>query len=72
MSYCRWSERSNVYVYDDVSGGTTCCGCALNRGSLNVATHAEMVAHLREHIAAGHLVPDDVIPELEATPDDDD
>jgi hypothetical protein len=72
VSYCRWGPDSDVYVYDDASGGTTCCACPLNNGSFNVATHAEMVNHLHEHIAAGWKVPDGVIDDLLATPDNED
>lgn len=73
MSYSRFGwDGSNVYVFDDTRGGTTCCWCALHPEigeDFNVATHAEMVDHMREHIAAGHTVPSYVIPELESTPD---
>ena len=78
MSYVRWSGQngpwdyeSQVYIYDDVAGGTTCCGCWLDpegknwRGDLdNSAMHPETIAHVREHIAAGHKVPEFVIPRL--------
>ena len=74
MSYVRWSfldkphpYDSALYIYSDVQGGITCCGCCLNDGGeFNVPTAAEMVAHVREHIAAGDAVPDFVIPRIEA------
>lgn len=76
MSYVRWSSPghpwdydSEVYIYDDVAGGITCCGCDLVAAtaiSFNCPTAAEMVDHVRAHIAAGHAVPDFVIPRLEA------
>jgi hypothetical protein len=92
VSYVRWSSPghphsydSEIYIYDDVSGGTTCCGCSLNddgrwngdrnpdyrdhrdddENEPNVAGHPETIAHVREHIAAGHAVPDFVIPRLQ-------
>lgn len=65
MSYVRWSSigsphdyDSSVYIYDDVQGGITCCGCA------NVPTVQAMVEHVEWHIAMGHAVPDFVIPRL--------
>ena len=76
MSYVRWSSPghpwdydSDLYIYDDVSGGTTCCGCLLSEHSWNGdrngdMTHPETVAHVREHIEAGHSVPDFVIERL--------
>lgn len=82
MSYVRWSSighpwdyNSSLYIYDDVRGGTTCCGCPLSddddvwNGSWNGdrngdPTHPETVAHVREHIEAGHDVPDFVIERL--------
>jgi len=66
MSYVRWSSighpwdyDSDLYIYDDVAGGITCCGC------VNVPTYEEMITHVKEHIAAGDRVPDFVIPRLE-------
>lgn len=80
MSYVRWSSigrpwdyDSQLYIFDDVGGGTTCCGCLLDtegdswRGDMDSnPLHPETVAHVREHIAAGHEVPDFVIPRLQA------
>lgn len=62
MSYCRFSD-ADVYVYDDVRGYLCCCGCWLD-DTWRYDTAAEMVEHLRLHIAAGHHVPDHVIPEI--------
>jgi len=59
MSYARWSANSNVYVYADVRGGITCCGCAIYDGDyVNIKTSGYMIEHLDAHRAAGHLVPD--------------
>ena len=67
MSYCRLSE-SDIYLYQSIGGGICCDFCPLNkRGPL--ATFDEAIAHVREHIAAGHEVPDWVIPDLEADRD---
>lgn len=67
MSYVRWgSDGSDVYVY--LGGQLVCCGCALEArdGSASFATTDAMIEHLRAHVAAGHCVPDHVIPDLEA------
>lgn len=64
MSYCRFSN-ADVYVYMDVGGYLCCCGCSLSDDGRHYGT-SDMVAHLREHIAKGDDVPDDVIPALEA------
>lgn len=73
MSYVRWSSPghphsydSSVYIYDNVSGGITCCGCDLSDDSWNCATAEEMIAHVEQHIAHGDAVPDFVIPRLKA------
>lgn len=60
MSYARFGcDDSDVYVYADVRGGITCCGCAINDGDIvNVKTSGYMIEHLNNHRAAGHLVPD--------------
>jgi hypothetical protein len=57
MSYCRWGEGSDVYVYLDVNGHLCCCGCQLNEGWYYDSTR-QMLAHLEEHKKAGHLVPE--------------
>jgi hypothetical protein len=72
MSYCRFGwGGSDVYVYEDVSLGIYCCGCALtpggfiagNPGADHVAADV-MVAHLKEHRRAGHTVPQHAIDSL--------
>jgi hypothetical protein len=71
VSYVRWSSPghpwdydSDVYIYDDVNGGTTCCGCVRGLDMDGDPAHPETVAHVREHIARGDAVPDFVIPRL--------
>lgn len=71
MSYVRWSDDSDLYIFDDMSGGITCCACLLSDGGrklrdFNVATQGEMIAHVEEHIARGHDVPNYVIRGLRA------
>ena len=66
MSYARFGwEGSDVYVYLDVGGYLACCGCCLSDYWRHDDT-ASMIAHLREHQAAGHHVPEETIAELEA------
>ena len=55
MSYCRFLE-ADVYVYMDVNGSLSCCGCILGDDWYFDSTQA-MVDHLAEHRAAGHHVP---------------
>lgn len=57
MSYSRFGDRSDVYVFLDVSGTLTCCGCQLE-GRRSFDSTVQMVDHLAEHRAAGHRVPD--------------
>lgn len=50
---------SDVYVYHHVDGGFACCMCRLLEdplGEFRVDTEDEMIAHLHEHVAAGHHV----------------
>jgi hypothetical protein len=77
VSYVRWSSvghpwdyDSDLYIFDSVDG-TVCCACGLildDRSWLGDQngdmTHPETVAHVREHITAGHRVPDFVIERL--------
>lgn len=56
MSYCRWGADSTVYVFPS-DRGICCCDCVLVAGSVYLPTPVEMLAHLDQHIAAGHQVP---------------
>lgn len=64
MSYCRFCDCSDVYVYHDVCGKLCCCGCILDH-SVFFDTRSEMIAHLQTHIEAGHEVPGSVIDALQ-------
>lgn len=57
MSYARWGEGSDVYVYAHVDGFVECCGCALEGDSVSLHSPAEVVDHMRDHFKAGHDVP---------------
>lgn len=37
MSFARWGDGSDVYVYADVSGGVVCCGCNMAISIVQVA-----------------------------------
>lgn len=65
MAYCRFGDAS-VYIYPDCNGLLACCGCSMKPARADWYYHstADMVKHLQEHIAAGHFVPDYVIPAL--------
>ncbi len=78
MSYCRFAKeeykigeftipKSDVYVFEHEFGGIVCCGCIFhpNEAYPRFGTYSGMIAHLKEHIKAGHTVPDHVIPTLE-------
>lgn len=54
MSYARFGEYSNVYIYDSAQG-ITCCGCILNN-QFDVETPRQMIIHLLDHVEAGHIV----------------
>jgi hypothetical protein len=71
MSYARWSDRSDLYVYLDVRGFLNCCcGPMSDRTPIGfdfrTETTAEMIAHIEEHIRNGDLVPDTLVPKLQA------
>ena len=70
-------ENSDVYLYGGATGPPpdgvnviTCCGCILARPdpddwlmgpSLDFETREGILAHLAEHEAAGHVVPESAI-----------
>ncbi len=64
MSYCRFSDHSDVYVYGSPDRRYTCCVCSLSK-IWGHATAADMMTHLEEHIAAGHQVPQYAIDRLQ-------
>ena len=57
MSYCRFGEHSDVYVFPSVGGWLECCGCILGEPWEHGSTQS-MIDHLERHRAAGHEVPD--------------
>lgn len=65
MSYARLGPDSGVYVFAAVTGGIECCGCALaDDGWPTFDTYSATLAHLEEHVAAGHAVPPSAIARL--------
>ena len=72
MSYSRFGwDGSDVYVFLSVGGHLECCGCLLS-DEWSYATTDEMIAHLEEHRAAGHHVPEDCIEDLLADKEEND
>jgi hypothetical protein len=71
MSYARFGDGSDVYVYLDVNGYLCCCGCLLDRHWEHKTTD-EMLGHLDKHIAAGHQVPASCIDGLKAEREEND
>ncbi len=77
MSFCRWTEDSNLYIYQSPSD-IVCCCClrSLMPGVENfTGDHgecldvrftkiSEMIAHVEWHISLGDKVPEKVIPAL--------
>lgn len=66
MSYARFGwDDSDVYVFEHAGGFIQCCACALQPteendifpGSVDLNTAREALAHLDQHMAAGHSVP---------------
>ena len=76
MSYARFGwGGSNVYVFLDVGGYLRCCACWLTQFTdpdPRFTTTAAMVDHLREHVVAGHMVPDETIADLLADAEEND
>ena len=58
MSYARWGEDSDVYMYHHVNGFIECCGCDLEGGySVVLQTRTDAVKHLMKHKKEEHKVP---------------
>lgn len=61
MSYCRFSNDSDVYVYHTVFGGWDCCGCRINSKITIFKSRRDILRHLIKHLKLGHRVPSDAI-----------
>ena len=76
MSYCRFGDNSDVYVYCSREDVYVCCACSLDKLWEHV-TPSEVITHLELHVAAGHQVPqyafdrlrEDVVAWLADSPD---
>lgn len=66
MSYARFGDHSDVYIYEHVGGFIECCGCLLVEpeneqeifGFYHANTAREILSHIDEHLSKGHVVPD--------------
>jgi hypothetical protein len=66
MSYCRWSDDSDVYLFM-AGDGLHCCGCRLTGLRFEEFindSYREMIDHLDRHTSAGQRVPADAIHDL--------
>lgn len=58
MSYCRFEENSDVYLYDDCYEGWTCVRCLMNGGhAKGLSRLGDVLDHLNQHMTRGHQVP---------------
>ena len=76
MSYARFAEDSDVYVYASEAGGIECARCRFiadtkepPRNNAVMVDEDEMIAHLEKHRRAGHRVQDDALERLRAARD---
>lgn len=63
MSYARFGEESDVYIFEHVAGYIQCCGCRLVEldekeifGFANLNTAREALQHLNDHVLEGDKV----------------
>ena len=72
MAYSRFSN-SDIYIYSHVGGWIECAACWLNEGSdeyslfsMSEEIHDDvhLMAHVREHIKAGHDIPEGLLEEI--------
>ncbi len=69
MSYCRFGEYSDVYLYPSVYGGIVCCSCRLSErpyDDITFETQEQALIHLEHHDKSGHEFPLYAILSLEA------
>lgn len=58
MSFARFSDDCDVYVYSHVDGYVECCACGLDGECHDLRSPDEAAEHMREHDQAGHQVPE--------------
>lgn len=72
MAYSRFAD-SDIYIYAHVGGWIECQACYLNEPSdeyslLSISEEiyddGHLIAHVREHIKAGHSVPEGLLSEM--------
>lgn len=54
MSYCRFSDQSDVYLYQHVEGGIVCCACRLNKEIKGTYPPDFWLEELRNKPFSGH------------------
>lgn len=66
MSFARFSDTSDLYVYES-RHGFICSACLIRDDGYAVITETakEMTAHVREHQELGHKVAANTVPDLE-------
>lgn len=75
MSYCRFGDDSDVYVFGTYGHNKEevfeCCGCLMmgDMKPFHCKTKNEMVKHLFEHMRNGHKVPTYAIDHLKKEDD---
>lgn len=68
MSYCRFGNDSDVYLYMHVDGQHVCCSCRMldERPDVYMYNAQSALMHLKGHKTAGHRVPKYALTALEA------
>jgi hypothetical protein len=65
MAYCRFSDQSDVYVYQTMEDIFECCGCIIPPKTIRrFETYDLIIEHLNTHKKLGHKVPQSAIDEL--------
>lgn len=72
MSYARFSDDSDVYIYEHANGFIECCGCLITEpeppewaGFYKANTAREILHHIYAHLSLGHKVPERCIKRIE-------
>jgi hypothetical protein len=65
MSYARWTEDSEVYVFQ-IEGGFECHFCKQNNGDhMDFKTRSDLKEHLLDHRKQGDMVPEYALETIE-------
>jgi len=65
MNYCSFDENSDLYIFEYISGGYVCCGCAFHKDHFFTCKNVfRLLIHVYKHVLYGNKVPNEVFQKI--------